>query len=370
MSILVPLFIFWIDPYFQWHRRTATPGRELARTEAWRTDNLNENVRDFKISQIQQRSSMDVLLLGSSRLQRHANASMFQAPLRIYNAAVYRASLWDYIAQWQAAKESRHIPRYVIIYLDPWQLNATFESELWRRHQQLVRRFMPLPPHRLSNGERSVRILREVLNFEMLNAALRECVRRFNDKGPESRIIPWEAIPDGVTAYLSDGSNLVNPSASQTISQELAQRRALRDAKPKTNFDVIYSWELDQQAVERLDALITEIGREHAQVMIILPPFHPDTLKIWLSHENSKKTFTEFRRVANESVAGKPYAHTCDRTDPRDAQCNARDFEDGLHMRPGKCARQVLASCLNSSPEWNSLLADDLRGVSTDLGSR
>lgn len=330
----------WVDPAGLFARdglaRQATA--RLLAGEAIRASNVDDRALQRAYA-----AAMPVppetLVLGSSRMMAVSAAMTGDG---LYNAAVGSATRRDLVALAVLFSEGDGMPARVVIGLDTWLLDPGLRNDRWRTLADAYARgraWLSLPPVEaapadwagkagalvsLAYGLETLSALRADWREALgLRAVEIETVDPARDDGPIER-------PDGSLRYARD---YLARDPARIRADALAQARKLET-------DALRGAELAPEAVAEIEALLDALARAGAEVVLILPPFHPAVA----AHLTAAGQGAYLPRLEERfrAMAARRGLAILGGYDPARAGCAGDAFVDGIHPRPD-CMARILA---------------------------
>ena len=360
--LAVAAFTFWADPSHRWHRNLVFAYSNLGEGEAWVVPQAGYDERKLKTAHFKLAKRADVLVLGSSRAMQ-ISTSFLQPGKTLFNLGVSGASIEDYLAFWQLAKEENKIPEYVLIYADPWILNVKRDQNRWVSNKEYFESFLQgVQPQRRNFLELFQSRIRELANegADLLSWISLKAAWDFfqgwqmgEAVASEGGVLPENKIPANKSAYLYDGSyrypaKTIEPKASAAIRQIASEYYA---GKSVYSLD---QYANDSEAMKQFKSLLTDLKAHAVKTMIILPPYQPETYRGILAKPGYQTILPQFAAAMESLAVESSETHLCDQMDPTRAGCLGTEFFDGMHALVS-CERKVLARCLGLHAEWAKL---------------
>lgn len=270
----------------------------------------------------------DVLVLGSSR-SMSLNPDLFPS-MTFYNASVSGASLEDYYAILQVYEEHDLLPRLLVLGIDPWVFNRNSEQARWKSLEQEYRRSLyginiKVPPSDVPSYKR-LHKLQQLVSFDYFRAAL-NAAHRTNRNYYATNATELDVnirLADGTIAYAHDYAHRTSEEVARITHQQAARVP-------------IYSLgrfhELDSEYIELLKAFIKHLHTKDIEVILYLPPYHPD-MYASIVHEGSPYQAVKDVEVYLRQFAAERNLQVWGSYDPNIIPCGRGDFYDEMHPKP------------------------------------
>ncbi len=358
--LLIGGFNYAVDPAGQWH-----PASADAVPKAWPEGKLWELAADFddrvfKLARISSAPRPTIVVLGSSRGML-AETRSFAPGLTMLNASVNGASIEDHAAFWQALKDEGKTPERVILYADPWLLNANSGQIRWRRNIRLYEKFLwTVQGRRLPLWKEALRQrwrifydgLCELLSWKVLTASLERVAER-KSLFSEHAVPGFVAERDGRGGWRADGSRVSPASEARVKSLEEIRASAAKYAEAKEVYS-LDRYQTDEKSLKVLAALTEDMRAAGTSVMVVVPPYHAEVLARLAKRPDYAGVMARFLALLDEaSDHGRRYP-VCVALDPAASGCGEREFADGMHML-SSCNAKVLKRCLSAAPDWKAI---------------
>lgn len=327
LLMLVAGVNYHYDPANLFGDRTYEAGIARLLSEGKNVANINDYderlVQKFFVERLNSRR--DVLVLGSSR-SMNIGPDLFPG-MTFYNASVSGATLEDYYATLQMFRERDLLPQTLILGVDPWVFNRNSEQTRWKSLEPEYRRSLSVNetravPSNLVIDQRLSK-LHQLVSFDYFLGALKAAHRTNRDYyvTTAAELDVNIRLADGTIIYKRDYAH-----RSPEIVAEVAHQQAARIP--------IYSLgqfrELDPEYVKRLEGLIEHLRHEGAEVILFLPPYHPDMYAAIIQAgspyrlvKDAEAYLRRFARQKNLQVLGS--------YDPGLTPCGRSDFFDEMH---------------------------------------
>lgn len=290
-------------------------------------------------------SSRDVIVLGSSRGMQ-LRASHFPGS-SFFNHSVTAGKLEDFLAIFENYVSRDLMPRLVVLELDPWTIHERDERPRSKRLEteyRMMCRLLGLPPRPEAVPVLPGSKYAELASPNYFHAAVRLWIA---NSGRFRRPCDEIARPRSSSgAILNDGSLRYSRAVLEQPRAEL-HGNALRYAAVAA-----HSFTTPGQAAQReLEAFVAFLRAQGADVLFVLPPFHPvvtDALRLSGSYSMFTAAEEHFRSLAHRySVA------VLGSYDPAVCGCSEAEFIDGLHPTD-LCVSRIVS-------EWSASLAGEPR---------
>jgi hypothetical protein len=291
--------------------------------------NLNE--RTYILSHLKQIPKIDVLFLGSSRIML-VNSNIFKEKNRVFSSGISVGVVPDFIAIWQHIKNLKKIPKYVVIYVDPWAMNKNNNQTNWKVNQSLYRQFFKERKSSLW-GTIKEYFENKSMNQKTINLKNQRFVFENNlSKDQEGRRF------DGSVIY---PDHVVKPKTLKEITQKANEY--LQEC-----IFCLCDWKFDQKMFHELNVLIQDIRNSGAKVMVVLPPYqhkvYQGMMKSPLYSNILNEVVGALESKANETDAlGYEF---CNAINPEDSNCKETEFMDGMHSQ-SSCSEKIVRKCFS-----------------------
>jgi len=327
LLVLVAGVNYHFDPANLFGDRTYEAGIARLLSEGKNVANITDYderlVQKFFVERLNSRR--DVLVLGSSR-SMNIGSDLFPG-MTFYNASVSGATLEDYYATLQMFRERNLLPRTLILGVDPWVFNRNSEQTRWKSLEPEYRRSLSsnvpgTAPSKNAIDQRLSR-LQQLVSFDYFLGALRAAHRTDRDYyiTTAAELDVNIRLADGTIIYKRDYAH-----RSPEIVAEVAHQQAARIP--------IYSLgqfrELDPEYVKRLEDLIEHLRHEGTEVILFLPPYHPD-LYAAITQAGSPYRLAKDAEEYLRRFAGQQNLQILGSYDPGLTPCGRGDFFDEMH---------------------------------------
>jgi hypothetical protein len=361
--LAVASFVYWADPAGRWHPAARFPAIVLAGhdTLVWPSGRIDE--RRARETQLRVGAAADLVLMGSSRVFL-VDQAMFPSEFRVVNTGVSGGTIEDFIGFWQELKENRRVPRYLIIFADPWIFGGAYDNASWYSLANYTSRFLrrdgAWPVWRLTTwAQQSWTNFGEVLSWSALIKSLDVAKSRLHKADQERFIVVRDSELDPTRyAFRADGS-VVYPADILTPRTAEEMRKAgdaFVDQQPSYS---LADWKTSGAPLRMFEKLTQDAAALHVHVLIVFSPYQHETLQKIMGYDNRARVLrslvTEVRQIA-----AKTDATFCDALNPADSACDATEFMDGMHMLRS-CAAKVVSHCLSLDDRWAKLRTGDVQ---------
>ena len=290
------------------------------------------------------------IILGSSRSIRWGNKET-DTLLPISNLSVSTASLEEMAGLYEAVIEKGQWPEQLTLSLDPWMINknalgddqewldrTSFDDHFRQRVLQDFNQINAIDNIKISIDS-YVDFVKRLINYERLYSSIKflnknglKIKKLYNLQSPESLELGDYAIrPDGVLIY---------PHWVFSKSQEKIDLEARETPDPSKDY-VFKNFTVSPEKWRILQGIIDDAKSKGIRVMVISPPFHPETFKrlnyLPMYKEAIEKWRSGLKKISDQVIV-------CDFTDPKSVSCFNSDFIDGTHMGLS-CVRKVFQKC-------------------------
>jgi len=298
------------------------------------TDYDERLLQKFFVERLKNRR--DVLVLGSSR-SMNLGPDLFPG-MTFYNASVSGASLEDDYAILQLYREHNLLPRLVVLGVDPWVFNRNSEQTRWKSLEQEYRRSMygnvlGTASSELA-GDQRLSKLQQLVSFDYFRAALHAAHRADRD------YYATNATELDVNMRLADGTITYNREHAHRSPEKVAEVAHQQAARIP-----IYSLgqfrELDAEYIKLLEAFIEHLCAEGIEVVLFLPPYHPDMYAA-ITHAGSPYRLVKDAEDYLRRFAGQQNLQVWGSFDPNITSCGRDDFYDEMHPR-STCVTKIFA---------------------------
>ena len=309
--------------------------------------------RLLKLSLIKFAPPADAVLMASSR-GLLVQEKMFPSPCRFLNLSVPNGSIPEFVAFWEAVKLTGHLPKTLIIFLDPWSFNANGElgDQSWLFKTGLLEQFkiehgvIPTMKAKLSNewkrwSEFESRFF-DLFTWSNFTAS----VKIYDEQGGPERdpyqVVSEGQVPEGKASFAYDGS-YSDPKNMSPISQQEIEQRA-RTEPSRMDDPQFKNYKQDPELFNLLMVLAWDALWKGTEVHFVIPPLHDVTRNRLNKLSWTKMILPDFESVLNLIHARNPGIVICNLLDASLAGCAPSEFLDGLHMNRD-CAAKVIKKC-------------------------
>lgn len=279
----------------------------------------------------------DVLVIGSSRsmlVEAHMLTDISPA-LKVFNHSVSGASLEDYMAITAMYAKAKHLPKRIIIGIDPWVFNKNNQQGRWRSLETEFK-YMAGIISGLHNDDddrqdATQNKFQQLLNYEITKANVTALFNK--DK---IRVIDSDQIDEIIKR--SDGS-----IAYPFKRRFQAEAKTLALARNDTN-GPSYSQEGYTKLSNTIlfENFINYLLSQGVTVQFFLPPYHPIVYSYLSNNQKYEMMNTAEKYIKNFAIKRK--IKVCGSYDPSIFGFTNEDFTDGMH---GKkiVAEKILSGC-------------------------
>ena len=360
---LVFLVVFHVDPKHLFHQELL-PTRPPLRGEAMpRSIFFKYGPRPLKLAHLNYIEPPDLVLLGGSRTML-INSSMFKS-IAFFNFTVDNIRVTDFIGLWEDLCEKNKRPAYLLLVLEGYAFNKNVPpgalfSTLRYSDRFLSRNSNPPLTTRQRIHLQQEHFFRQVMQFwSAINESMNWEMFRDSAMSILNRKPVWDMrgvmkeqdFSPGAPLYLGDGSISTFPMARDG----LAEARLYGTLGEGMSPTMMYPWELNQEAVRYFDALLNDADRQGTRVMIIIPPFHPQSYRNISNLQLLSKPFQQYQSTFKKLAEAHPGTAFCDVMDPSLLGCEENDFADGLHIGT-RCDERMIQYCFSGRVGWKDLI--------------
>lgn len=295
------------------------------------TDYDERLLQKFFVERLKNRRN--VLVLGSSR-SMNLGPDLFPG-MTFYNASVSGASLEDYYAILQIYREHDSLPRLLVLGIDPWVFNRNSEQTRWKSIEQEYRRGLygndPGAVTSVPASDQRISKLQQLVSFDYFLGALKVAHRVDRD------YYATNATELDVNIRLADGTITYKRDYAHRSPEKVAEV-AHQEAARVPIYSLGRFLELDPEYVKRLEAFIEHLRAEGTEVILFLPPYHPDMYAA-ITHAGSPYRLVKDAEVYLRYFAGQHNLQVWGSYDPGITHCGQGDFYDEMHPRPNCIAK-------------------------------
>jgi len=348
------LLVFYVDPRHLFHRERLPEKPPLHGEGMPISIFFKYGPRPLKLAHITYIEPPDLVLLGSSRTML-ANSHMVSPSLKFFNFSVDGAKYTDYVGFWEALNEAGKRPRYLVLVPDGYAINGRYPGGVWLNTLKYFDRFIDKDAGPVRRGWDHLMEVWYALNESITWEMFRDSTKAALHVEPiwDMRGITKEdAAQNAVPQYLGDGG--ITEFPVKTKSEQLAQARFYGNLGAGLYSTIMYPWTPNPKAIQAMDRILKDAHQKGTRVMIIIPPFHPQTFKTISTLGALSGPFAEYRSIFKNLAAENPGTAFCDVMDPARLNCTEDDFVDALHMVP-RCVETMIRSCFTDQG-WSDLL--------------
>ena len=255
--------------------------------------------------------------------------------MTFYNASVSGASLEDYYAILQIYREHHLLPKLLVLGIDPWVFNRNSEQTRWKSLEHEYRRSLygndPKAVSSIPASDQRQSKLQQLMSFDYFLASIKSAYRA------DRNYYVTNARELDVNIRLADGTITYNHEYAHRSPEEVAELAHHQAARVP-----IYSLgqfrELDPEYVKLLEVLIGRLRAEGVEVVIFLPPYHPDMYAA-ISHPGSPYQLVRDVEMYLRRFAGQHNLQVWGSYDPSRTPCGRGDFYDEMHPKPSCITR-------------------------------
>ena len=287
----------------------------------------------------------DVIVLGSSR-GLPIRSTQFPG-MRFFNHSVPAGRLEDFLATYRVYVEKRSQPRSIVLVLDPWTLsplNTTPFMRLAADYLDMCRR-LGIAPRASATGTWGF-VYTELLSPTYFRASVRRWINNAGRLRPGCSPQPDQPVEPGRAVIRPDGSFDLPPSGSARNLGDI-RRMTLRVARFGVDAIQAAPRQLDADILGEFDAFVRFLLRSQVEVTFVLPPIHPEALKLLRRTAWGPRIEACERYVI--SFAGRHNVPVIGSFDPSATGCDASQFFDAIHPTASCVARIVGAWAAGAS---------------------
>lgn len=330
--ILPLLFIgtlnYFIDPDYVLQRNYISALADFLTNGKLVSGPVNVNSRALKKQCIEKMTeNPEILVLGSSRTLSLSKKTF--PGKKIYNASVTNCTFQDMYSFLNLFdKKSKRIPETIIICVDQWLFNDSFNEKRW-----------------LANREDFVEMLKKTSNisekqfpakWELQKEWVKELfsvrylIRSLTKFGKTEKFEICDSVNSGKMMLLPDGSRLLSSEFIDLPEDQITKRaQHYFYSSQDEYFDVLSSFQC-----QLFENLIDFMKRKQCQIILFLPPYHPAAFQLFKHSEKTTGIFKAENYIRN--IALKKQIKIIDCTDPACLNLTSADFYDAVHLQPKK----------------------------------
>lgn len=265
----------------------------------------------------------NLVVLGSSRSMQ-INSDILKEK-NMFNSSVSGASLEDIMAVYGIYREKEHIPKKVMIGLDPWILNKNNNQNRWKS----INSSYFYIQNQIGIEDKTNKKLDEKY-LELVSLAYFQSAIETISKGNSITYSPTERNYSKTNMKRSDGSLVYN--------EEIRNRTVKESRKLSTNYvseKPIYCLgnfdKIDDSYKNQFEKFINLMQQDGVQIEFFLSPYHPYVYKKLMDSseyrivDKVEKYFIQFAKSKGITVYGS--------YDPVTIGCTEDDFYDGMHIK-------------------------------------
>lgn len=325
-----PANLFGGDAYEAGIARLLSEGKNVANV----TDYDERVLQKYYVEQLS--SSKDVLVLGSSR-SMNIGARQFPGKA-FFNASVSGATLEDYYAIIQLYRARNLLPNMIVLGVDPWIFNQNNGQTRWKSLEAEYRQslFLKKPGEvRLTPaGGKNLSRYQQLFSLDYFQASIKTKKRKARGyyATSDTQLDVNIRIADGSISYRREFALRKTEEVS-----EVARRMAAK--KPLYSLDKFS--ELDPTYISRFEGLIARLREEGVEVVLFLPPYHPDMYAAMMNKGSSALLVAEAERYIRR-FAEQQHLFVLGAYAPDSALCDRDEFFDEMHPRP-TCINKIFS---------------------------
>ncbi|MEQ1666277.1 MAG: hypothetical protein ABL927_12980, partial [Bdellovibrionales bacterium] len=297
----------YIDPANRWRTQSFAFETNWHENECW-VGPVRIEERRLRSKQIPLLSKIELLGIGSSRIM-NVDTEMLSLKNGFYNASVSGASVWDYIAQWQQFKESKNIPKRMMIYVDTWVFNKnTWHKYRWTPNYKSVLNFLLdfVNDYQVPYEREPVKNIKLIISatYNWLTGTFLEFVDLFSPAVLKVSIQELRIALHGENIKSNYISNIENrPAQYPSWRADGSKLYPFAEDIPKTIEEIseigrniavggmyvyMMNWETDHTAIELMDLLLADAKANGVEVLLVHPPFQHSAYEIMLKRPEYK----------------------------------------------------------------------------------
>lgn len=275
----------------------------------------------------------DIVVLGSSRAMQ-IKAENFPGQ-SFFNSSVTGASIEDYMAIYYLYRKSGLLPSKIIIAVDPWILNKnngqTRFSSLEKEYIAMMKLLVSKRKNPISKGLISDRVL-QLFSLTYFQASIKEIWDKTlgSESSSKGDYFDTDKEEDVFPIKNKDGSySYDSKTRGMTLSE--VRKAAKNYANEKEVFSLYLFKEIDPELREMLEKLIKLMISDKVEVVLFVPPYHPETFTILKKRPDTAiilETQKSFKAIANKY--GIKFLGS---NNPSEYGLLESDFYDGMHPK-------------------------------------
>ena len=327
-----PANLFSGDAYITGIAKIMLSGKNVANVE-----NYDERLLQKKyIEGLQQ--AKDVIALGSSRSMQ-ITASLFSGKT-FFNNSVSGATLEDLIAIYQLYSDHGLQPSIVILGIDPWIFNESYNYNLWRtlsnEYQTGINNLGLDVPDHLTSSLNSLELekLFQIVSPSYFQGSIHQLLIHGWQR---SSYYSTNVIESDVPIRTFDGSYSY-PSEYRLASLDQVRQRVENVINQPIDTGFEHYIYLDPQRILILRNFIDILKTEGVQVAIFLPPEHPIYYDYLVNSENHRIILKVQKLLINIGI--EKGITVLGSYNPDDIPCQENEFYD-FHHPKSSCIEKV-----------------------------
>jgi len=263
--------------------------------------------------------------LGSSRTMALSKEVFFGRTY--FNASVTNCTFQDmYAFLNMVEKKGNGLPHTVVICADQWLFGNSFGEKRWLENRSEAIGMMQKAgvsqldklPHQWNMQKEWIKELFSV----------RYLMRSILNRGKVEKFEICQAVEPDKMMFLPDGSRSIPQRVLNTAEKEIAENARNYFYTSK---DECFT-RLDAFQCELFEKLINYLEVNHCQVLLFIPPFHPETIRLY---EQSSQTngvlkvedyLHDFAKGQSVELIGDNHSEAMN--------LSLADFYDGVHLKP------------------------------------
>jgi hypothetical protein len=286
----------------------------------------------------------ETLVIGSSRAMTVSSAEIGTPGVR--NAAVSGANFFDVLGIYQLYANQKHVPRSLVLGVDPWMFNANSGDTRWvslepEARTMLARLGLAAPNQRVIARARLKRAA-TLVSLDYFQQGVRELVRHHGI--PQSFLIATNDSNVALTRK-PDGS-IVYGEDLRRLSQDDVARSARAYAETSPVYQLGGFNRIDPADSVVFDRFIRAARADGVDVTLLMAPYHPVVYDALIKDERYAMVAKAEELVRRVGVAAG--VRVCGSYDPALVGLGPADFYDGMHARPEALGRMLRACSATS----------------------
>lgn len=285
----------------------------------------------------------DVLVLGSSTVGQLADG-MFGS-LSVLNAYLGGPTVEDFEALTMILRRTACRPRMLLVGVDPWWLgNAQVDDRRWMTLADDYLEYLGNSP--LSRIAIHARIgwsrLEERVNFTTTRESLRLLAGKLRGDtvlGAHRACTSAEELCSNARAPLSLTASDGHYVTCSALLPNASERARIAEGYLPSNMHSMREWrEVATERIERFGRLVNEWAQSYGQIVLVAPPYNPDTYPRLRADPLVRRNLDELD-ARLEQLQGDTVTFVQLR-DPTTVSCARDEFEDSHHAAPA-CVRKI-----------------------------